>query len=610
MNSISDDDIHTVTWMKSARVGYTKCICAAVGYFAEHKRRNQLFYQPTNTDAQDFVLTEIDTMIRDVPVVREALRSDIDKKSKDNTRARKVFYGSVLDIKGGNSPGNYRRMTKSVVFYDELDGFDRSVGGTTGGGREGSPTALGDKRLEGSPFPKSVRGSTPKIKNESLIESSLAEADMVFRRYLPCPECGEYQVLHFSNLRMVDKDPNTAKFVCVSCNYHISYKEYPAMDSHGQWRTEDGIYIDDDDFFRDEDGDIVNKPHHVGFFIWAAYSYLTTWTQICREFLEADEALKRGDDTKLHTITNTLFGETWEENKGDQIEWAELKGRAEPYEVGIIPRKGLMLVAGVDVQDNRLAVVIVAYGENEESYRIYWQEIYGDPIQSYVWEQLDELLNRDWKHDSGAYMRISCCAVDSGGHKTQAVYNYCRKRTPQVMAVKGASNPGKPVISKPSMVDVSWDGKLIPNGAQVWMVGTDTAKKILIPRMKITEPGPGYFHTPIGMTDDYYQQVTAEKYITKISKGVPYSVFEPTGRNEAIDCEVYAYAAAQRLGLSRKDAKYWNKQKQLIQDYETLMANKNQLAALGGPVDTPNLIHNDQKKAPKRKKIVKSKFMS
>ena len=51
--------------------------------------------------------------------------------------------------------------------------------------------------METSPFPKSLRVSTPKLKGSCLITESLEEADVVMFRWLPCPHCGEYQILEW-----------------------------------------------------------------------------------------------------------------------------------------------------------------------------------------------------------------------------------------------------------------------------------------------------------------------------------------------------------------------------------------------------------------------------
>jgi hypothetical protein len=75
MSCISNDDIYEVDWQKSARTGYTKIVLAAQGYFAEHKRRNQAVWQPTDDDATAYVKTELDPMLRDVVAMFNMSRS-------------------------------------------------------------------------------------------------------------------------------------------------------------------------------------------------------------------------------------------------------------------------------------------------------------------------------------------------------------------------------------------------------------------------------------------------------------------------------------------------------------------------------------------------------
>lgn len=60
---------------------------------------------------------------------------------------------------GGKAAKNYREKSVDVAGYDELAAFDEDIE------QEGSPTFLGDKRIEGSVWPKSIRGSTPKVRH-------------------------------------------------------------------------------------------------------------------------------------------------------------------------------------------------------------------------------------------------------------------------------------------------------------------------------------------------------------------------------------------------------------------------------------------------------------
>lgn len=188
MACISNDDIEEVTFIKSARVGYTKMILAAMGYFADHKRRNQVVWQPTDDDAEDFVKSELDPMLRDVPVMRKVFPAYL-ARHKDNTLSNKKFVGSILRVRGGKAAKNYRRFSADVGYMDELDAFDGDVE------KEGAPPILAAKRLEGATFPKFICGSTPKLKGFSLIEERFDQAEERFTFQIPCPHCGERHAL-------------------------------------------------------------------------------------------------------------------------------------------------------------------------------------------------------------------------------------------------------------------------------------------------------------------------------------------------------------------------------------------------------------------------------
>lgn len=149
LDAMGSDEVEEVDFMKSARVGYTKMALAALGYMAEHKRRNQALYQPTDDDRDEFVTTELEPMLRDVKVMRRVFPK-FNRKSKDNTLKVKRFLGCLLHTRGGKAAKNYRRLTVDTVWFDELDGFDPDVE------KEGSPDKLGWKRTEGAVYRKMV----------------------------------------------------------------------------------------------------------------------------------------------------------------------------------------------------------------------------------------------------------------------------------------------------------------------------------------------------------------------------------------------------------------------------------------------------------------------
>src|SRR5262249_27710197 len=131
------------------------------------------------------------------------------------------------------------------------------------------------------------------------------------------------------------------------------------------------------------------------------------------------------------------------------------------------------------------------------------------------------------------------------------------------MAIKGANRPGQPVVgTRPTLVDVHWNGRKIPNGVQLWTIGTDTAKHELYGRLRLTD-GPRSIQFAGDLPMDFYTQLVAERRITRFYKGVARQEWTlPSGaRNEALDALVYAYAAALRVGLVRAD---WDKLEAIV----------------------------------------------
>jgi len=526
LNAMSNDDIKVVTLMKPKRTGFTKMLCGAIGYFAEHKKRNVVLWQPTDTDSDDFVKDEIDPMLRDVPVLRTALKCNPDKKSPYNTLSKKCFNGSTVDLRGGNSPRGFRRMTKDVAIYDELSAFDSDIG------KEGSSVILGDGRLENSPFPKSIRGSTPKILGECQIEKSYDEADLKFTRQIPCPECGQYDALTFSRLNWTDKDFRTTKMSCQrdGCGALFGYNKFSDLEKKGRWVAEDGEWIDDDDQFRSKDGDVIDAPYHIGFRIWAAYSYFRVWSDIVREFINANKLAKKGDDTSLKTFVNTTLAETYTES-GETADPSALYKRREHYSK--VPNQAKVLTCFIDVQDDRFEGEITAWGAGEESWAIDYFRLYGNIGLQQIWSTLGDKIRKTYTKEDGSLIDISVTGIDSG-HYTDEVYNFSKKiGVRRVIPTKGSSEYGRPIANFPK--------KRNSKGVYLTMIGTDTAKELIYGRYEVQEVGAGYCHHPINddFDEDYFKQATAEEKLKKYKKGVMYYFWDAKKRrNEVLDCKV------------------------------------------------------------------------
>ena len=529
MDAFTDPRVEMVVWMKSARVGATKIFNHLCAYHMHQDPCPLMVCQPTVEDAEGYSKDEIAPMIRDTPVLRE-LVSEPKAKDGSNTILMKQFPGGTLSMVGANSARGFRRVSRRVVLFDEVDGYPATTS-------EGDQIKLGIKRSEYYWNRKIGIASTPTTKDFSRVERWFLQGDQR-RFYVPCPECDHWQYLRWPQMKWEKDRPETVMYECENCKALIPHSQKRWMVDRGEWRPTA----------------VAQRPGLVSFHLWAGYSYSpnATWEQLVREFLEV-----KGDPDQLRTFVNVTLGETFELDYASKLSAEGLMKRREDYEPGVCPEGVLCLVAGVDTQDTWLDVNVWGYGRGEEAWLIWSQELRGDPALPEVWEQLDHVLAAEWSCANGKTLKIAQMAVDSGGHYSHQVYLYARERKAQgVVAVKGSSRRDQQIINRGAKVDINYRGKLMKASGMVYQVGTDTAKTTIYGRLRHSQPGPGYFHFGLAADEEFFNQLTAEKQQVKTVRGfqVKEWIKKSSDRSEKLDGCVYAYAALQ-LMLRRYDRK-------------------------------------------------------
>ncbi|ECH5157243.1 phage terminase large subunit family protein [Salmonella enterica] len=545
MNSMGNDRIRTVNLIKSARVGYTKMLLGVEGYFIEHKSRNSLLFQPTDSSAEDFMKSHVEPTIRDVPVLLK-LAPWFGRKHRDNTLTLKRFSSGVgFWCLGGAAAKNYREKSVDVVCYDELSSFEPDVE------KEGSPTLLGDKRIEGSVWPKSIRGSTPKIKGTCQIEKAANESAHFMRFYVPCPHCGEEQYLKFGDsdtpfgLKWEKGKPETVYYLCEHNGCVIRQSELDQTE--GRWICDNtGMWTCDGLTFYSAGGEEIPPPRSITFHIWTAYSPFTTWVQIVYDWLDA---LK--DPNGVKTFINTTLGEPYEEPVAEKLDYELLMEKVCHYGAQV-PMRVVYLTAGIDSQKNRFEIYVWGWAPGEEAFLIDKIIIMGRPEDENTLLRVDAAINRKYRHADGTDMSISRVCWDTGGIDQDIVYKRSKKHGIfRVLPIKGASVYGKPVITMPK--------KRNQNGVFLCEVGSDTAKELLYARMKLPAAPMGqeepysvrFPDNPDVFTDVEAKQLVAEELVEKVVGGKIKLLWDARGRrNEALDCLVYAYAAL-RVSMQR-----------------------------------------------------------
>ncbi len=508
MDAMTDRDIEQVTVMKSARVGYTKMVNNLVGMHIDIDPSNILLVQPTLEDADGYSKDELAPMIRDTPALRDKVA---DPKSRDgsNTLRSKSFPGGKIYLVGANSPRGFRRISARIIVFDEVDGYPASAG------TEGDQIRLGKMRGQGFWDRKVIMGSTPLIKGESKIEAGFEEGDK--RQYwVPCPHCGEYQTLKWSNIQWPKGKPELAYYVCEHNGCVIEHREKQGMIEKGQW--------------------IAEQPFngHASFYIWAGYSYMpkAAWGVLAREWLEAQR-----DSEALQTFTNTILGETWEE-EAIKLGWEALYERRYDYDK---PAGGsVILTAGVDVQQDWLEMLVEGHNADGETFTVEHIYLYGDTSKKPVWDELSQAFYRTYENDAGQVLSIHGGLVDSG-YRTDFVYSFCRKNEARrIYASKGIGGAGHPIAERARKKKVAGE----PYPVRLFIIGVDAAKSIIYHQLKLNEPGPGYRHFHSGLTEEFFEGLTAEKVVTKKKRGFEYREWHKIRpRNEPLDLAVLNYAA-------------------------------------------------------------------
>jgi phage terminase large subunit GpA-like protein len=575
--AMGDDNVEEFTFFKSARLGYTKCLLAEIGYTAQHQRRNQCVWQPSDGDSDDFVKTDLEPMLRDVKIMRKVFPRVL-AKSKANTLQQKKFLGSLLKMRGGNAAGNYRRLTLAKAKADELDGFDQSIE------KAGPPDTLIRKRVEGATYPKCIWGSTGRKKHVSHIERLYKASDIRMKFQISCPHCqaehplewGGKKVAHGIKWDMHDPE-GTVRHVCPHCREAITQGDYLRLARTGAWVSECGL-------FRlrhwwDENGepcaewtDANSKPclppKRVAMHCWTAYSEQpgVTWGKILREFLDAVEAMKVGNREPMIAWINETKGETYEEEaETADVNFLQTRAKNSGYVKGKVPMGGLLLVIGIDVQDNRFELVVWAVGRGEQMWAIDYLVVDANPADMRDWEALWLLIyGLRYRHVHGAEMRVRGASVDTGGHYTHQSYAFVRAYSPldpsyRLFAVKGSSTPGDPIKAKAAKwMDITLKGRTTKRGVKLWMVGVDTAKDLFYGRLKITKPGPGYVNFASDLPSEFFRQYGNERRMKVRTNGQDaYRWVHTTGANEVVDCTDYALFTIEALGVGKFSEKQW-----------------------------------------------------
>lgn len=524
--------VQTVVLKFPIQFGKTQIALNFVGYTMAHSPGPIMVCLPGEDSRGKWVFQKLTPMLDSTPAAKNMLTS-VATRNTANQRHFKDFAGGQLYIEHAGSPARLKSSSVRFLIVDEVDEFaDRLQSGD-------DPLDLLDGRT--SAFPATAKKlyiSTPGIQGVSRIDTLFAQSDQR-RFYVPCPDCGHEQPLEWHGLHW-DNTGSAAWYVCRDCGVCIDEHHKTDMIARGRWVAENpGSAIR---------GYTLNCLYY-------ALGLGPRWLTLVQMWRAAQD-----DPARLKTFINDRLAESYEDPAMRAVKHNVIRDRAEPYPLRWAPRGVLAVTAGVDTQDNRLAVQLTGWGRGMAMWVLDYLELLGDPADDDVWVALTDLLNRPIEHECGAVLRSSAVAIDGGGHRTEAVKNYVRsRRVTRPMVIFGAKQNNAPVLNRGKLQDVNFRGKLEKRGLKIYQVGTVAVKHWLYGRLSTDADKPReerLVHMSEDLPPEYFGGVVSETFDPRKNRFVK----RRGPRNEPLDVTVYSVAAAHHpeLRLHRYTQHNWD----------------------------------------------------
>ena len=567
--ALDDDSITDVYCQKASQVAWTTVLVAYI--------MSRIDQQPTPIigmfSAVDAAREFSQEKMRPFVLACAALKDKMDVSSTRQTGnglLHRTFPGGFLKLIGSNAVRSMKSTPAPFVFVEEPDDAAENTQG------QGDSVTLLYERTKRFRKPKRVLGGTPSIKNFSRVEARLDLSDQCV---LPvdCHGCGESHVLDFGNVTWLQAEkgeephpiygqeqPETAVYNCPYCgevwtdarrqaNIRATVDNaIEAGDKFGGWRPTKNITGKIKGFTR----------------LGELYSCLpgSSTQELAAKHLEAEFYANRGDETKRIAFVNNQLGMPYEFADGrpdaDQFRDIAKDDPESQHDEFICPVDGLMVTIGIDVQHDRVALAVRAWGKEDRSWLMYWGEIAATSTcvdkNDGVWSALDKVVFQAFKHESGATIHASGISIDSSdGQTSDAVYQWVRTRQKQhraviIMAVKGSSSQSDPeIFTQPKIHSLDhrrYDKKTKAqrHGVKVYIVGTNKAKDWLAAHMALDSYSGGFHYYQLDqMRWDYFDQMCGEAKIPHKTIRNRRVWTQKNGQAiEAWDCETYALHAA------------------------------------------------------------------
>lgn len=513
MDAFSDDMIEEIDYIKSTQVGGTSSMENMLGSLIDQDPGPAMVVYPSDDLAERTVESKLEPMIFSCKNLAGKYRKN------DSKKLALKFTDMTVYLTGANSPSSLASTAIKYLFLDEVDKFPGASK------KEADPVSLARERTKTFFDRKIFMASTPTLKTGHIWKAKEA-AEVEKHYFVPCPHCGQYIELKFAQIKWPSKDDvaeNTdraemAAYVCQECGCVITDQDKGKMLRGGRWQAV---------------RQTSQHPKSVAFWMNTLYSPFTRFSDIAREFMRSKD-----DPELFHNFVNSWLAEPWEDTKLKTNAEMVTERQTDTPE-WVLPPWTKLITGGVDVQENCLYWTIRAWGDYMTSQNI----AHG---QATSMREVERVMNTEFSLPGGGDKLVISLALVDSGDQTDAVYEFCMINSEWALPCKGTTT----MQSHYRLSTVNKAGSKA-YGMTLVLVDGGKYKDMIAGRMRKPN-GTGSWMVYQGCDLEYAEQVTAEHKITERAGGkdtLKWVLKTSHADNHYLDCEVYAAAAADVLGV-------------------------------------------------------------
>ena len=511
MDAFNDDSIDDLTFCAGTQLGKTSAEQNMIGYAIAQDPGPMLIVYPTKELAKFTSEKRLQPLIELCPELSKRFN---ERESKDLELTFDTMYIALV---GANSASGLSSRPVRYVLFDEIDKFPKWTG------TEAGPLELAAERTKTFFNKKIVKVSTPTLKNGNIWQGWLA-ADIQYKFFVPCPNCGAFQELKFGQIHWPENaDPAQAKaaatYACEYCHDEIDNRQKPQMLCAGEWRGTKQT---------------KGRPHKVAFHLSSLYSPWLNWGDIASKFLASKE-----EPALLMNFVNSWLAEPWED-KSSRLKSDVVMEKALPYERGRMPAAAQLLTCGIDVQLDHFWYAVRAWGPHMTSWLVDWGRVE-------TWADLETVVNRNYADENGEIHNVNLACIDSG-YNMDDVYAFCAAHMDVMVPTKGSSTPLKSRYSVTVL-----DKQVAGFGLRLYVMDPNQMKNFIASRMSIEAGARGSWNVYRDIDREYADQICAEQRVEKKDKkghtATAWEKISSHAANHLLDCETNNTLAAEILGV-------------------------------------------------------------